>query len=141
MHDLTHQTKRVPSGQDVLSQKITEVDTSPLTRLNISKKHVRILVALFMVNDLSDANNLYLNLKDIPELVAQICYKRYPYLDVVSFANDLSIRNYVTTEISDDNEVCYKITELGISLLEKLSQMPHMYLTGSKTPNYYPVVH
>ncbi len=141
MQDLTHQTKETHSENTVLYEKIQEIDTSPLTRSTISKKHVRILVALFMIEDNSNNRSIYVNPETLQALVAQITFKRYPYLDIVSFSNDLYLRTYVDMESIDDGEKCYRITDQGIALLEQLSLTMSIFFEGSTTPNFYPVIH
>ena len=141
MPDLINPATRALSDVDALYLEVIESDTAPLTRLTISKKHVRILVALFMLKEKSVRGATFANLEDLQELVALITYKRYPYLDIVSFANDLHIRGYADTAEDEDGEKYYKITDDGVLLLEQLALVPEMYLEGSKTPNFYPIRH
>lgn len=141
MQDVTHQTKMPPSEPDALYFRISNIDTSPLTESTTSKKHVRILVALFAIRDTSENDNLYVRLDDLQDLVTRITYKRYPYLDIISFTYDLSTRGYTKIHKCDNDEDCYAITELGVSFLEQLACNPGTHLEGSKSPNFYPVVH
>lgn len=138
MQNLTHQVGTTSGESAALYLEVSNIDISPLTESTTSKKHVRILVALFMIIDTLENDNLYVNLED---LVARITYKRYPYLDIISFTYDLSIRGYTKIQKCDNDEACCVITELGISFLEQLACKPGTRLDGSKSLNFYPVVH
>ncbi len=126
------QARCIPEGE-VLSIKKVENDTSPLTVKTVSKKHARILIALFKINN--ECGNGFLSVEDIRNLIEHIAGKRYPLLDIESFADDLRKRHYLTSKYVRDTGVCYQIAPDGVTLLFSYSENHREYLMMSNSPN------
>ncbi len=121
----------------VLYQKVLHEKTQPLTPVTVSKKHIRILVALFMLKKEEQQTKFYLVTDDIRVLVEQLAYKRYSLLDITAFTDDLVERNYVMIRVME-HKAGYRLSDTGEAFLEHLALCSPEYLQGSTTPNYHP---
>jgi hypothetical protein len=109
---------------DVLRMEQAEYEA--LTPSELSKRHIRILCALFQVA-LQEKNytpeTLYSPVSVIIILTESLFGKKHTANDVQYFTRDLVIRGYVASlqeqlDIDTTEEDCYAITSKGVELLE-----------------------
>lgn len=137
-------TARVPAVLledeiEVPSIEQVENDTSPLTILTVSKKHIRVLLVLIKVED--ELGKKYVPVENIRDTIAMMTRKSYPFWDIRSFADDLEKRSYVKSVFVEGADRCYQITSHGANFLFSFAESNPKYFKESRSPNVPLSVH
>lgn len=119
---------------EALLKKADAESQSPLVDIrDISKKHVRILVALFMVRD--QVGEHYADITGIRQLIAQVTGKLYSHFDVEHFADNLTARGYIVCIDLEEEGKSYKIEDEGVVFLNWMIAKFPSYVCESNSPN------
>jgi hypothetical protein len=126
------------SGEMILMME--DAEYGDLSHSTVSKRHVRILCALYQVKLQQRKHADYASMILISQLIEPLFNKRHTIEDVTYFTRDLVVRGYVASlrEQDEDNDSlqgdAYAITSLGVELLERVATL-HPKLFESNTPN------
>lgn len=114
---------------------IQRIETTPLTKDTVSKKHIRILLALHSAKDEEIEGLTYITTRLLCELIADLTTKSYPLGDIRSFASELSLQGFLTIGEDEEYGMVYAITEYGIDFLSQAIGWNESYLAESRSPN------
>jgi hypothetical protein len=121
-----------------LLQKVSDEETQPLSFSMLSKKHVRILVALFSLRIVAcEKNSISATVHAIRGIIADMTYKLYPMLDIEVFTYDLAMRGYLVTH-KDTNKESFSLSDQGELLLQAIAIHHSELLHESTSPNFSP---
>lgn len=127
---------------DKMIQVMEDAEYGDLSHSTVSKRHVRILCALYQVKLQWDKHTLtvdYVPVVLISQLIEPLFNKRHTGEDITYFTRDLVVRGYVASlreqDEDDDStqEDAYAITSRGVELLEQIQDLrPSLFESNTR---------
>ena len=109
----------VPNRNNLV-RYIEDLETCPLSKETVSRRHLRILIALYYACESECDTLVHATTSQIQEAIEFLTKKRYSIGDINSFTHDLHNRGYAQCLEHDFYGRLYAITEDGIKFLEKM---------------------
>jgi hypothetical protein len=119
------------------AQTIRRVETELLTEMTISKRHLRILIALDSACKTALGKWVHVDLEQMRGLVALRSGKKYSASDIYAFTFDLAKRKYINHVVHEELGNLFAILPQGTELLETVGLLLPDQSEISKTPNFY----
>ena len=132
----THFARMLRQGHH--QELLIHVTTCPLTEHTISKKHIRILSALVLVEGEYEDEIVWVPFTIIKKVVGGQFQKTYSDADTSSFCFDLQHRGYIHHEWSEEYGDLVRLSIHGEILLRDLFLSRPELFEESRTPNYIP---
>lgn len=119
-----------------VNKVIQKAETEPLTPKTISKRHIRILMALCK-NSATENAWTPIGLRQIRKIVAEDSGKLYPEIDIHAFTFDLNNRGYVEHGTDEEEGDVFMVLPEGLCLLDMAKRNLAPHINESNTPNFY----
>lgn len=119
--------------QDVLYNQLMAIE--PLTKKNISKKDIRILIVLYTMYLSDEHHYVHADIQQIKKEIMYLFKKQYSLGDILSFIETLCLHEYVHKDDKTSTELLYGITSKGLDFLKIMRDKVPTYFDESQTPN------